>query len=283
MIVITGATGQLGRLVIAELLKTTEPNQIIAAVRSPDTARDLAEKGILVRQADYSLPATLDVAFQGAKKILLISSNEMGQRVVQHQNVIGAASRAGVSLLAYTSLIHADSSSLLLASEHVATEEAIRESGSPHSFLRNGWYLENHTANLSSAVAQGVQIGSVGTGRISAASRADYAAAAAAVLTLDQPNAIYELAGDEAFTLSELMEEVSRVSGKTVSYKNLSEIEFKAALLGFGLPETFASILADSEARAAEGALFDDGKALSKLIGRPTQTMAAAVRAGLGA
>lgn len=281
MIVITGATGQLGRLVITELLKTTEASQIVAAVRNIDKAQDLAALGIIVRHADYTEPPTLDAAFDGASKILLISSSDIGQRVSQHRNVVDAAKRVGVKLLAYTSLLHANTSTLGLATEHVATEALIDSSGLPFTLLRNGWYLENHTANLAPAAIHGMQIGSAGKGRISAASRADYAAAAAMVLKLDHPAPIYELAGDHAFTLDELIAEAARVSGKPVIYQDLPESQFKAALLDYGLPESVATMVSDSEARASEGALFDDSRTLSKLIGYPTQTLQAAVEVGL--
>ena len=184
MIVVTGATGQLGRLVIQSLLTKLPAAQIVAAVRQPERAADLAELGVQVRQADYTKPATLDAAFQGAEKVLLISSSEVGQRTAQHKNVIDAAKRAGVSLLAYTSLLHANRSPLGLAAEHQATEALLEESGLPHVLLRNGWYTENYLASIPPALQHGAYIGSAGEGRIASAARADYAEAAAAVLTL---------------------------------------------------------------------------------------------------
>ncbi|MCC7683663.1 SDR family oxidoreductase [Janthinobacterium sp. FW305-128] len=282
MIVITGATGNLGQHVIASLLASVPAANIIAAVRNPAKAAGLAARGVQVRQADYNDGASLDAAFKGATKILLISSSEVGQRAQQHQNVIDAARRAGVSLLAYTSVLRADTSPLGLAAEHVITEAAIRASGLPYTFLRNGWYLENHTEHLAPVLEHGVVLGAAQNGRFSSAARADYAAAAAAVLTADQPQAIYELAGDNGFTLAEYAAEVARQSGKAIVYKDLPQADFKAALVGVGVPEGFAELLADSDAGAAKGGLEDHGKQLSALTGRPTTTLLDAVKAALG-
>ena len=281
MIVITGAAGNLGHHVIASLLQSVPAANIIAAVRTPAKAADLAAKGVQVRQADYNDGASLDSAFKGATKILLISSSEVGQRARQHQNVIDAAKRAGVALLAYTSILRADTSPLGLAAEHVVTEAAIRDSGLPYSFLRNSWYLENHTENLAPVLEHGAVLGAAQDGRFSSATRADYAAAAAAVLTADQPQAVYELAGDQSFTLTQYAAEVARQSGKAIVYKDLPEADFKAALVGAGVPEGFAALLADSDVGAAKGGLEDNGKQLSALIGRPTTTLAEAVKAAL--
>jgi NAD(P)H dehydrogenase (quinone) len=282
MIVVTGASGQLGRLVIKSLLTKLPAAQIIAAVRHPERVADLAALGVEVRQADYSQPATLDQAFKGAEKVLLISSSEVGQRAIQHQNVIEAAKRAGVALLAYTSLLHADVSPLALAKEHQATEAFLKTAGIPFVLLRNGWYTENYVASISAALQHGAYIGSAAGGQIASAARADYAEAAAAVLT--QPNQagkIYELAGDNAYSLSEFAKELSQQAGKTIPYVNLPEAEYRAALVGAGLPEAFADILADSDAGAAKGALFDDGHQLSQLIGHPTTVLSALIKVAL--
>ena len=281
MIVITGATGKLGQHVIASLLTSVPADHIIAAVRNPAKAVNLTALGVQVRQADYNDGASLDAAFKGATKILLISSSEVGQRAQQHQNVIDAAKRAGVSLLAYTSVLRADTSPLGLAAEHVITEAAIRASGLPYSFLRNGWYLENHTEHLAPVLEHGVVLGAAQNGRFSSAARADYAAAAAAVLTADKPQAIYELAGDQGFTLAEYAAEVARQSGKAIVYKDLPQADFKAALVSVGVPEGFADLLADSDAGTAKGGLEDHGKQLSALIGRPTTSLLDAVKAAL--
>jgi NAD(P)H dehydrogenase (quinone) len=284
MIVVTGATGQLGRLVIEALLKSVPAGQLIAAVRSPEKAADLAALGVQVRRADYADAASLDAAFQGAKKVLLISSSELGQRLAQHRAVIDAAQRAKVGLFAYTSVLRADTSVLALAAEHLQTEQAIDASGLPAVILRNGWYTENYTAGVPNAVAQGAIYGSAGDGRISSAARSDYAEAAAAVLTgSGHAGKVYELAGDTAYTLTELAAEVARQSGVAVQYQNLPEADYKAALLGFGLPEVFAALLSDSDAAASKGALFDDGRQLSTLIGRATTPLAVLVTAALAA
>ncbi|MGK5052729.1 NmrA family NAD(P)-binding protein [Janthinobacterium sp. RB2P8] len=281
MIVITGATGNLGQHVIASLLTSVPAASIIAAVRDPARAANLAALGVQVRQADYNDGASLDAAFKGATKILLISSSEVGQRAQQHQNVIDAARRAGVALLAYTSVLRADTSPLGLAAEHVITEAAIRASSLPYAFLRNGWYLENHTEHLAPVLEHGVVLGAAQNGRFSSAARADYAAAAAAVLTAAQPQTVYELAGDQGFTLAEYAAEVARQSGKAIVYKDLPQADFKAALVGVGVPEGFADLLADSDAGAARGGLEDNGKQLSALIGRPTTSLLEAVKAAL--
>lgn len=282
MIVITGASGQLGRLVITELLKTVPASQIVAAVRHPGKASDLAALGVELRVADYNEPATLDSAFADADQLLLISSSEVGQRVAQHRNVIDAAKRAKVGLIAYTSILHADSSPLALAAEHQQTEALLKASGVPHVLLRNGWYTENYLASIPPALQHGVFIGSAGDGRIASAARADYAAAAAAVLTrADQAGKVYELAGDEVYTLSELAAQITRQSGKTVAYQNLSQADFRAALLGAGLSEPIADLLAASDVGAAQGGLFDDSHQLSRLIGRPTTPLATLVAAAL--
>lgn len=282
MIVVTGATGQLGRLVIGSLLKKVPAADLVAAVRNVEKAKDLAALGIQVRQADYNQPLSWDAAVQGADKVLLISSSEIGQRTHQHRVVIDAAKRAGVRLLAYTSVLHADTSSLGLAGEHRETETALRDSGLPFVLLRNGWYTENYAMGIPNALSLGAVYGCAGDGRISSAVRADYAEAAAVVLTGDnQAGMVYELAGDTAYTLNEFSAEISRQSGKSIGYVNLSEAEYKKALLDAGLPESLAELLADSDAAVSKGALFDDGKQLSKLIGRPTSTLATAVSAAL--
>jgi NAD(P)H dehydrogenase (quinone) len=282
MIVITGATGQLGQLVIKALLKKVPASSIVAAVRNVEKAKDIAALGVQVRQADYNQPASWDTALKGADKVLLISSSEIGQRAKQHRAVIDAAKRAGVKLLAYTSVLRADTSVLGLAEEHRETEADIRKSGLPFIFLRNGWYTENYTVGIPSALSMGAVYGCAGDGRISSAARADYAEAAAVALTAgNQAGKVYELAGDAAFTMTEFAAEISRQSGKSIGYVNLPEIEYKKALLGAGLPEFLAELLANSSTGASKGALFDDGHQLSKLIGRPTTPLAMAVKAAL--
>ncbi|MBR7793449.1 SDR family oxidoreductase [Undibacterium sp. FT147W] len=282
MIVVTGASGQLGRLVIEALLKKIPASEIVAAVRKPDSVNDLAERGVQVRQIDYSRPETLTGAFKKGEKLLLISSSEIGQRVSQHQAVIDAAKNAGVELIAYTSLLHADVSPLPLAAEHKETEQLLQASGVPFVVLRNSWYTENYLASVPVALQYGVLSGCAGEGRISSAARADYAEAAAVVLASDnQAGRIYELAGDESYSLQELAQEIALQSGKTVAYQNLPESAYKDALLGAGLPEPVATLLAESDVGASKGGLFDDSHQLSQLIGRPTTPLSVLLKAAL--
>ena len=280
MIAITGATGQLGQLVIEQLLNTVPANQIVAIVRNPAKAEALRQQGITVRQGDYADESTMTSALKGVEKLLLISSSEVGQRATQHQNVINAAKAAGVKFIVYTSLLHADKSPLGLHVEHVATEKALAESGIPYALLRNGWYTENYLASAPPALEHGVFIGAAGEGKIASATRADYAAAAAKVISGDgHAGNVYELAGDHAWTLSELAAELSKQSGKNVTYQNMSEADFAAALKGVGLPAGLADMLADSDVGASKGGLFDDSHTLSKLIGRPTTPLSESIKA----
>ena len=279
MIAITGATGQLGQHVIESLLKTVPASQIVAIVRNPAKATALSQQGITVRQADYSDEAAFTTALQGIDKLLLISSSEVGQRASQHRNVINAAKAAHVKFIAYTSLLHADTSPLGLADEHVATEQMLAESGIAYVLLRNGWYTENYLASAPAALEHGVFIGAAGEGKIASATRADYAAAAARVISEDgHAGKTYELAGDAGWTLSQLAAELAKQSGKKVVYQNLSEADFAAALKGVGLPAGLADMLADSDSGASKGGLFDDSHTLSKLIGRPTTSLADSVK-----
>ncbi|WP_105624342.1 SDR family oxidoreductase [Cronobacter malonaticus] len=282
MIAITGATGQLGQRVIDTLLNTVAAQEIVAIVRNPAKAAALSARGVQVRAADYNDVAALTAALAGVEKLLLISSSEVGQRAPQHRNVIDAAKTAGVKLIAYTSLLHADRSPLGLAAEHVATEKMLADAGVPYVLLRNGWYTENYLASVPPALEHGVFIGSAGDGKIASASRQDYAEAAAKVQTLDnQAGRVYELAGDHAWTLRDLTALLSKETGKTVAYQNLSEADFAAALTGAGLPEGFAKLLADSDVGASKGGLFDDSRQLSALIGRPTTSLEASLRESL--
>jgi NAD(P)H dehydrogenase (quinone) len=281
MIAVTGATGHLGRLVLTGLLEKVPAAQLVALARTPAKAADLAARGVQVRAADYAQPASLGPALKGVKTLLLVSSSEVGQRAPQHQAVIAAAKAAGVQLIAYTSILHGDRSRLALGAEHVATEKALAASGVPFALLRNGWYLENYTERLGMALAHGLA-GSAGQGRIAAAARADYAAAAVEVLTRpNQAGQVYELAGDVAFTMAELAAEVSRQSGKPVAYADLPPAAFREVLLGAGLPGPVADIYVDADVNIVKGELDDRGGALSRLIGRPTTSLATAVKAGL--
>ena len=284
-IVITGATGHLGRHVVETLLERGVPAQEITATgRSIEKIADLADRGVQVKMIDYTDPASVDSALKGASKVLLVSGADMGERVAQHRTVVEAAARAGVELVAYTSIANADSSHMKMAVDHLATENIIRESGIPFVFLRNGWYVENYTDQLQGTLAQGAFAGSAGEGRVSAAARSDYAEAAAAVLVAeDQAGKIYELGNDDSFSMAELATEISAASGKEIAYQNLPAADYAALLTKIGLPEVFAQVLADSDLGIARGDLLVTSGDLSKLLGRPTTSMADAVRAATAA
>ncbi|MBP7613583.1 MAG: SDR family oxidoreductase [Paludibacter sp.] len=272
---VTGATGQLGRLVVESLKSKVSAETIVALVRNPEKAADL---GIEARTFDYTQAENLVASLKGIDKLLLISGNEVGQRLPQHLAVIDAAKQAGVKQLFYTSILHADSSPLGLATEHLATEVAIKESGLTYTILRNGWYTENYTGSAKGAVGAGAFIGNAGDGKIASAARVDYAEAAAVVLAGEgHEGKTYELAGDEAYTLTELAAEISKQSGKTIPYNNLTEAEYAGILKSFGLPDGLAEMLANSDTGASKGGLFDDSKVLSELIGRPTTSLAKVV------
>lgn len=280
MYAVTGASGQLGRLVVESLLGKVAPDQIVALVRNPESVADFAAKGVTVRAFDYDAPETLVPALAGVTRLLLISGNAIGSRIPQHKAVIDAAKAAGVQLIAYSSILHADSSPLQLAAEHKATEALLAESGIPAALLRNGWYTENYLMSAGPAIEHGVLIGSAGNGVVSSAARADYAEAAAVVLVRGQAGT-FELAGDTGFTHAELAAALAEASGKPVVYQDLPEADYAKALEGAGLPGPFAAILADSDARSGEGALFDESKTLSGLIGRPTTPWRETIVAGV--
>lgn len=276
---ITGATGQLGRLVVEKLKQRVDSSALVALVRSPEKALEL---GVEVRTFDYGKPANLVAALHGIDQLLLISGSEVGQRKTQHENVINAAQQAGIKQLIYTSLLHADTSSLSLAAEHLATEEILKSSGISYTILRNGWYTENYTASIPSVVGAGALTGSAGNGKISSATREDYAEAAAVVLTNESHEGkTYELAGDEAYTLADLAAELSEKTGKNIPYNNLSEAEYTEALKSIGLPDALAQAIAGWDIGASRGDLFDNDKALSRLIGRPTTPLANVLKEAL--
>lgn len=278
-LVVTGATGHLGRLVVDSLLERGVPAaDIVATGRDVSRLSDLEARGVQVRRADYTDRASLDAALAGADRVLLVSSSEVGQRAAQHQNVIDAASAAGVGLLAYTSISNADRSEMALAAEHLVTERAIAASGLPHTFLRNSWYTENYTGQLATYAEHGTVLGAAGDGQVSAATRADYAAAAAAALLLDEPKPVYELGG-AAFTLGELAATVGDVLATTVSYTDVPAEELTKVLVGAGLPEPYAAVLADADLGLKRGDLFVPADDLETLLGRPATPLADAVRA----
>lgn len=276
---VTGATGQLGTLVIEELKKRISHDEIVALVRSPEKA---SKMGVETRKFDYSNRDGLTDALKGIDRLLLISSNEIGQRAKQHLNVIEAAWKNGVKWIVYTSLLHADSSSLSLAPEHYATEKTIIESGIEYTILRNGWYTENYTNTIRGAVEGGAYIGSASNGRISSAARADYAEAAAVVITaVNHKGKIYELAGDESYTLHDLAAVISKQTGKKIPYKNLAEGEYIEALKSFDVPGPLAEAIAGWDISASNDDLYDNSRQLSLLIGRPTTPLSETVSEAL--
>lgn len=279
-IVVTGATGPLGRLIIESLLdRGVSADQITAVGRNVDRLAELAGRGVVTQRADYDDPASLQAAFAGAEQLMFVSGSEVGKRVVQHGNVVTAAKEAGVGLIVYTSIAHADTSSLVLAAEHKATEQLIKDAGVPYVFLRNSWYLENYTGQLPTYLQHGVA-GAAGDGRVSAATRADYAEAAAAVLTAEgQAGRVYELGG-APFTMTELAAEISRQAGRTISYLDLPVDKYTELLVAAGLPEGYAAVLADGDRGLGQGEL-EVGDDLATLLGRAPTTLAEAIRAAL--
>ena len=283
MFAITGASGALGRLVLEEMLGRVPADRIVALARRTASLDDFAARGVTVREADYNRPETLGPAMAGITNLLLISGNEVGQRVAQYRALIDAAKAAGIGFIAYTSVLHADRSPIGLAEEHRQAEALLKASGIGHALLRNSWYMENYTRSLAPALEFGVILGASGEARIAAATRADLAAAAATVLAdgANQAGKVYELAGDTSFSMSEFAAEVARQSGKPVVYQDMTEADYAKALEAAGLPAPIAAMVADSSAGAGKGALFDEGRALSRLIGRPTTSWQAAVAAEL--
>jgi NAD(P)H dehydrogenase (quinone) len=274
-IVVTGATGHLGRLVIDGLLEKVPADRITAVVRDADKAAPLAARGVTLKVADYSRPETLSGAFAAGDKVLLISGSEVGQRVPQHQAVIDAAKAAGVVLLAYTSVLGGPDADFTLADEHKVTERAIIESGLPYVLLRNGWYNENYTERLAPVLEHGAVVAAAGEGRVASAARADYAAAAVAVLTGEgHENTVYELSGDTAWSFAEYAAEIARQTGKEIAYRAVSADEVRAILTGAGLPEPLAAILADVDTAIERGLLAATPGDLSRLTGRPTTPIA---------
>jgi NAD(P)H dehydrogenase (quinone) len=280
-IVITGANGQLGRLVIRDLLDSgVAPDDITAVVRSKEKGADL---GVPLLVADYDEPETFTGAFQPEDRVLLISGSEPGRRVPQHTVVIEAARAAGVAQLAYTSVFGGPKADFLLAGEHRETEQRILDSGLPYTFLRNNWYTEMYLQDVAGTVERGVIVNGVAQeSRVATAPRKDFAAAAAVVLRTDgHLNKAYELSGDVEWTFDEFAAEVSRQAGKPVVHRSLSQAENKELLLSFGIPEGFAEILADVDAAINRGALAGTPGDLSRLIGRPTTPIAETIAVAL--
>jgi len=276
-IVVTGATGHLGRLAIESLLAKGVPaSEIVGLGRQIDKIADL---GVTTKQVSYDDVDALTAAFTGADKLLFISGSEVGQRIQQHTNIVEAAKKAGVGLVVYTSAPKADTTEMKLAAEHLATERLLADSGLPHVILRNSWYTENY--NVQQAIEHGL-FGAAGDGRIAGAPRVDYAEAAASVLVSDgHAGKVYELGG-ESFTLAELAAEISRQSGKPVAYTDLPEDKYVDLLVGVGVPRAAAEIYADADAAASRGALEVPLTDLETLLGRPVTPLSTSIRAALG-
>lgn len=280
-IAFTGATGHLGALVAAELLKRTDPANLVALARDPKKAQPLADQGIEVRAFDYDQPGTLAAALNGVDRLLLVSGNAIGQRVPQHKAVIDAAAQAGVKFFAYTSFLHADKAHIIaVAPEHQETEKLLAGAPFDVALLRNGWYTENEEDLVNQGAATGTLLGSTGDGRLSTATRQDYAEAAAVVLTADVPKAAtYELGADKSWSLADLAATITDLTGKPVQVKNVTADEQTKILTAAGLPEGAVGFLVSTDQAIAAGELEDPTPGtLSKLIGRPTTSLADAIK-----
>jgi NAD(P)H dehydrogenase (quinone) len=279
---IAGASGQLGHLVLEELLAKVDPADVVAIGRDPGKLADFAAQGVAVRSADYDQPETLAAALAGVDRLLLISGSALGQRPRQHAAVIDAAKAAGVSYIAYTSILDAPNTAIKLGAEHAATEQALADSGIAHDLLRNGWYNENYFMALPMQIEAGVITGAQGEGRISSASRADLAAGAAVVLVEGKGGDIYDLAGDEGWTMAEFAAEVSRQTGRAVRYENMAPGDYEASLIALGMPDNYAAVVTNSAHATSLGALENNSRMLSRLTGRPTTPIAATIAKVLG-
>lgn len=278
---ITGASGQLGRKIVHALLDLhVSPFDVIALARDTDKVSDLAELGVRTRVADYDQPETLEAALDGVDRLVLVSGSEVGKRAAQHQAVLAAAEKAGVQRLAYTSILKADSSTLGLAPEHVATEHALAASPIETVLLRNSWYTENYTAQIPRYLEQGAIVGAAGDAPLSTATRDDFAEAAAAAITADDVKPVYELAG-VTFTFPELAAAVSEATGKDVAYTNVTVEELTAGMVAAGMNEGTAGFWASIDASIAQGDLHTESTDLADLIGRAPTSLEAAIKAAL--
>ncbi|WP_062312200.1 NAD(P)H-binding protein [Demequina rhizosphaerae] len=276
---VTGASGHLGRLIVESLLsRGAAPADVIAIARTTAKVEDLAERGVTVRFGDYTDGASLDAALAGVDRLALVSGSEVGQRVAQHRAVIDAAERAGVSRLVYTSILGADTTSNPLAAEHLATEEALAASSIPATVLRNGWYLENYTGQLATYAETGTVLGATGGATIAAASRADYAEAAAVALLQDTEGEVYELGGTR-FTLADLAAEAATATGAQIAHSDVSVERLATTFEEVGMDPGAARFWAAIDASIAKGELDTTSTALADLIGRPTTPLADAVAA----
>lgn len=279
-IVVTGATGALGSHVVSHLLdRGVQPEEVVAGGRNEERLTALADRGVRTARMDYDDPATLDAVLREGDRLLLVSGTEVGHRIAQHRTVVEAAVRAGVGLVAYTSILNADDNPVSLAEDHRATESVLAASGLPTVVLRNGWYLENYTGQLGTYQQTGSVLGAAGDGRIAAATRSDFAEAAAAVLADgDHAGRVYELGGT-SFTLAELAHAVATATGQDVAHRNVSLAEFRRTMSEVGMPGSVVAMLVSAEAAIAAGALATDSADLAELIGRQPTTMRDAVAA----
>ncbi|MBO1766155.1 SDR family oxidoreductase [Allobranchiibius sp. GilTou38] len=277
---VTAASGQLGRLAVEELLaRGVAAQDVVAVVRTPSKAADLADRGVQVREGDYDRSETMTAALHDADRVLMISGPTAGQRIPQHTNVIEAAKAGGAKRIVYTSILNADDTTNPLAGEHQETERLLRASGVPVVLLRNGWYDENYTGQLDQYLEHGEIVGAAADGRISAAARQDYAVAAVATLLQDESgDRTYELGGS-SFDMSELAAVISEVSGRTVAYRDVPAAEYVAVLRSNGLDEGTAEFVANIDSSIAHGDLETHSDALAELIGRPVTPLADVVRA----
>ena len=276
---VTGATGQLGQMVVEQLKNRKSIEEIVALARNLEKASGL---GVEVREFDYTKPEIMVESLNGIDQLLLISGSEWGQRAKQHSNVINAAKKAGVKWIVYTSLLRADNTGINIAGEHLASEKALKESGIAYTILRHGWYSENYTMSIPGALKGGAFLGSAKDGKISSAPRADYAEAAAIVLTDERyKGKTFELAGDTSYTLSDLAAEVSKQSGKSIPYKDIPEQEYANILKNIGFPEGFAQALASWDVSASKGDLYCDTNHLTEILGRPTTPIVETVKSTL--
>ncbi|WP_379137399.1 SDR family oxidoreductase [Paenibacillus sp. sgz500958] len=277
-IALTGATGQFGSIVAETLLESVTPENLIASVRNPEKAENLRARGVDVRHGDFDKPETLDAAFEGVERLLIVSTDgDNDTRIRQHKAAVDAAVRAGVGFIVYTSVGHADSSPLFLAPVHKATEAFIRESGIPYSFLRNNWYLENETASIQGVLAGAPWVTSAGSGKVGWATRRDYAQAAAAVLTGEgHENSIYELSGTPA-TQEELVAVVGEVLGKDVVVQQVDDQTYSDIMASVGVPAGALPFVVAIQEAIREGTLDIESDDFEKLLKRPLTSLSAGV------
>ncbi|WHY65101.1 SDR family oxidoreductase [Neobacillus sp. SuZ13] len=269
-ILVTGATGKFGTKVVETLLKTVPANQLAVSVRNPEKAEGLRARGVDVRQGDFDRPDTLDAAFSGIDRLLIISADGDNEtRIRQHTDAVAAAERAGVKFIAYTSLANAKESKNFLAPTHKATEEAIVKTGIPYSFLRNNWYLENESSSIQGVLAGAPWVTSAGDGKVGWALQQDYAEAAAVVLSGNgHENTIYELSG-KLLTQEEIAAAVGTVLGKEVPVHQVDDSTYTDIMKGAGVPDFLLPFLVDIQKGIREGTLAVESNDLEKLLGRP--------------